>query len=504
MNDLSHLTPLQRILIGIAVMLPALMQVLDTTIVNVALPYMQGSLGANPDQISWILTSYMVASAIFMPLTGYLNDKLGIRNYLLLSIVCFIINSVLCGLSQNLSQIVFFRLLQGISGAALIPLAQAVLTAIFPKHQRAKAMALWGFVIMIGPISGPTLGAYLVEIANWRWVFFINIPLGIFAYVLASQMISSTLTKERAMDWLGLVFISIFIGSLQYFLDRGSSQDWFNAWNIRFAMLLSVGCLLAFIIHNIFKPKNIVFDLSIFKDRNFTLASLLIGIMDLCMFGVLVLQPLMLENLFNYSILTTGLIMAPRGIAGLLGMIFIGKIGHRFHPKVMIAIACLFSIVSLISYTHLTLDASPISFVWPMLIQGFCVSVIFAATSSIAFSTLAPKFVVEGAGLFSLIRTLSGSLGISITLAIFTQKSQVFWNQLGGFINPYNPAMEHYLANLQNIQNASLAFQVLGLTLKNQVQMLAFTNTFMFIKWCLIIMLVLVFLIRKSDMSVPG
>lgn len=495
----DQITPLQRTLIIIAVMTATLMQVLDTTIVNVALPYMQGSLEANPDEITWTLTSYLVASAIFMPLTGYLTAKMGRRNYLLTSILGFTIFSALCGASQNLIEIVVFRLLQGVFGAALVPLAQAILTDVFPREQRAKAMAIWGFGVMVGPILGPTLGGYLTEVATWRWTFYVNVPFGIFALVLCWYVVTDTPKTQRLMDWAGLFFISLAIGSLQYFLDRGNDQNWFSAWDIRISALLCLGGFLAFIVHNLFHQANsrIVFNLRIFKDRNFTIASLLIAMMGLGMYGVMAIQPLMLEGIMNYPVLLTGLVMAPRGISGMAGMLFVGKFGARFDPKYMIIAGVLLNIIGVHAYTELSEVISPVSIVWPMLLQGFGTSMIFATLSTVAFSTLPAEFNVEGAGLFSLLRTVGSSVGISFAVTVYTRQGQASWNTLGGFINPYHLAFEQYVSNLHIDPNSALSMQILGVTLNNQSQMMAFIDTFTFIMWSFILMLPLVFLIKK-------
>ena len=252
MGSAASITPTQRLLITIAVMTATFMQILDTTIVNVALPYMQGSLGANPDQITWTLTSYLVASAIFMPLTGYFSNRLGEKRYLLISIIGFTIASACCGASQTLTEIVVFRLLQGVFGASLVPLAQAILTEVYPREQRTKAMAIWGFGVMVAPILGPTLGGYLTDVANWRWTFYVNIPVGIFAVLLAWRVVPETAKKERLMDWVGLGFLSLAIAGLQYVLDQGNDRDWFGAWDIRIAALLSIGGMAAFLIHSLF------------------------------------------------------------------------------------------------------------------------------------------------------------------------------------------------------------------------------------------------------------
>jgi DHA2 family multidrug resistance protein len=227
------------VLVTVAVMAATVMQVLDTTIVNVALPQMQGELGATSDQISWVLTSYLVASAICMPLTGYLTDKLGRRRYLLLSISGFVLASMLCGVALNLGQLVVFRLLQGVFGAALVPLSQAIMVDNYPREQRGKAMAIWGMGVMVGPIAGPTLGGWLTDMFDWRWTFFINLPVGLLSLLLARQ-VPDTPKRERDIDWLGLLLISLAIGGIQYVLDRGNGDDWFSSTGIVVAALLAV------------------------------------------------------------------------------------------------------------------------------------------------------------------------------------------------------------------------------------------------------------------------
>ncbi|HET9122508.1 MAG TPA: DHA2 family efflux MFS transporter permease subunit, partial [Acidiferrobacteraceae bacterium] len=219
----------RRLIISIAVMAATVMQVLDTTIVNVALPHMEGQLGASPDQISWVLTSYLVASAIFMPLTGYLTDRLGRRNYLLLSIAGFVITSMLCGLSFNIGEIVVARLLQGVFGAALVPLSQAIMVDVYPLEERGRAMAIWGLGVMVGPILGPTLGGYLTQVLSWRWTFFVNLPVGILSLVLAARYVPDTERRERRMDWTGFALLSLMIGALQFLLDRGNQDGWLSS-----------------------------------------------------------------------------------------------------------------------------------------------------------------------------------------------------------------------------------------------------------------------------------
>src|SRR6185436_448491 len=264
-------------MITLAGMSATLIQVLDTTIVNVALPHMQGELGATSDQISWVLTSYLVSSAIFMPLTGYFTDVWGRKRFLLICITGFVAASALCGISQSLGQIVFFRLLQGVFGAALVPLSQAIMADAYPPHERGKAMAIWGLGVMVGPVLGPTLGGWLTDVASWRWTFYINLPVGALSIFLAWQFVPETGRRARRMDWTGLALLGTGIAALQYLLDRGSQQDWFAANDIRLAALLGVAGLGLFGWHSWRRGREALFDLRIFQDRNFAMSCLVMA-----------------------------------------------------------------------------------------------------------------------------------------------------------------------------------------------------------------------------------
>lgn len=493
----QQITPWQRWLIIIAVMSATLMQVLDTTIVNVALPYMQGSLGANSDEISWTLTSYLVASAIFMPLTGYFTDRFGRKNYLLICIAGFTFASALCGASLSLSAIVFFRLLQGVFGAALVPLSQAILVDVYSTEERGKAMAIWGLGVMIGPVLGPTLGGYLTDIASWRWTFYVNVPVGIFAVLLAWSVVPDTVKIKRSMDWIGLVFISCAIGALQYFLDRGNQQDWLDALDIRIAVIIAIVGLCSFLIHSFKHPQHTVFNLKIFKDRNFTISSLILALLGLGMYGSMVIQPLLLESLLNYPVLTAGLILAPRGISAMVGMVVVGKLINRYDPRWLIITGIILSSIGTsagMKYNQL-IDMWWIA--WPLLFQGFGLSLIFVPLSTIAFSTLPAESRSEATGLYSLLRTIGASVGISLTITVFTRHTQIAWNQIGGSIQPYNQALYDYLRPLHLSIHQPLATTILSNELIHQAQMIAFLDSFTFITGGFLLMLPLVFLLKK-------
>jgi DHA2 family multidrug resistance protein len=492
----------RRWLITAVVMAAALLQVIDTTIVNVALPHMQGSLSASSDEITWTLTSYMVASAIFMPLTGYLADRFGRKNYLFMSVLGFTVFSGLCGASTNLIEMVIFRLLQGIFGAALVPLSQAILTDIFPPEERGKAMAIWGMGIMVGPILGPTLGGYLTDIASWRWTFYVNLPVGI-ATLLLMNVVPDSARKTRHMDWVGLGLLTLAIGGLQFVLDRGNMDDWFNASSIQFATYFSAVGFLGFILYQISNTKTGIFDLAIFKDRNFTLSSIMLCCMGIAIYGTSVLQPLMMENLLNYPVLTTGLIIAPRGISSMISMMIISKITNRVDARWMILSGSFISFYGVWVCTQYSTNINMFWLTWPMLLQGFGIGMIMVPLSTTAFSTLPAHLRTDAAGVFSLLRTIGGSIGISITITLFSRREQLFWNGLGGGITMFNPAVAHYLQPLHVSPTSPLGGAVLSLVLEQQAAMLAYVNAFAFNAWMFLLIIPIAIFLKKSLHAKP-
>lgn len=487
-----------RFLISLAVMSATILQALDTTIVNVALPHMQGQLGATPDQISWVLTSYLVASGVCMPLTGYFADRLGQKNFLLISILGFVVSSALCGLSTNLAEIVLFRLMQGVFGAALVPMSQSIMVQTFPPQDRGRAMAIWGIGVMVGPILGPTLGGYITEVVNWRWTFYINLPVGILSLFLAWRMVPDSPRRERSMDWAGMILMSLAVGGLQFVLDRGTQADWFSSWAIRSAAVLSVAGFLGFLYHGFTRPHKAMFDPRIFHDRNFATASLLLAVFGLGMYGAMVLQPMMLENLLNYPTSTTGLIMAPRGVASMLSMMLVGRLISRVQPRLLIAVGITLSAIGSHAMTMYNLEIDKWWLIWPVIVQGFGLGMIFVPLSTVAFSTLPKEQSAEAAGVYSLMRTVGSSVGISIATTVMTRYTQVAWNQLGGHISLYNPAIGRYLQGLHLNLSDPAAIAVLAQSLANQAQMLGLLDAFKLISWSFVIMLPMVLLIGRS------
>ncbi len=499
MTDERSVRPANRILIILAVMSATLMQVLDTTIVNVALPHMQGELGATTDQISWVLTSYLVSSAIFMPLTGYFTDRMGRRRYLLLSVVGFVVSSVLCGVSLNLGEIVVFRLMQGVFGAALVPLSQAIMTDIYPVEERGKAMAIWGLGVMVGPILGPTLGGWLTEIASWRWTFYINLPVGILSTLLSWRYVPDTETRERHMDWTGLSLLAAGIAGLQYFLDRGNQRDWFAATDIRAAAVIAVLALSLFIYRSLArKVANPVFDIRILADRNFGASCTVIVAMGFALFGGMVAQPVLIESLLNYPVVTTGLVMAPRGVAMAFSMIVVGRLVARSDPRMLVGFGMLVSAAGSYAMTWYSLDVDKFWLVWPGLLQGFGMGFVFVPLSTVAYATLPRARIPEAAGLFSLMRTIGSAIGISLVSTLITRESQVAWQELGAHVNPFNPAWPDYLRSLGLAPTDSKALALAASQIAQQAGIVAIVDVFKIMAWSFVLMLPLVFLLQRS------
>jgi DHA2 family multidrug resistance protein len=493
-----------RVLITVAVMSATVMQVLDTTIVTVALPHMQGELGASPDQITWVLTSYLVASGIFMPLTGYFTDRLGQKRYLTISITGFVIASMLCGISQTLPEIVLARLLQGVFGAGLSPISQSILINTYPREKRGKAMAIWGLGIMVGPILGPTLGGWLTEVLNWRWTFYINVPVSILSLSLTWLAVPETRRKFRTTDWRGLGLIALGIGCLQYVLDRGNEKNWFDSGIITILAILSVVGFVGFLWHSLRSKKETLFNLRIFLDRNFATACGLIAALGLAMYGTLVLQPLLLEGLLGYPVLTTGLVMAPRGVASAIGMFLVGRLITRVEPRVMVGTGIALSALGTWFMTQYNLNIGMAWVIWPVVIQGFGMGLIFVPLATVAYSTLPNESSAEAAGMFSLLRTIGSSIGIAIVSTLLARHTQIAWNQLGAHITASSHAVRHYLAGLGILPDSHAGGAVVAGVVGQQARMTGFLDAFIVVFVSFICMLPLVLLMRRVNKHAGG
>ncbi|AEM48491.1 drug resistance transporter, EmrB/QacA subfamily [Acidithiobacillus ferrivorans SS3] len=499
-------SPASRLTITVAVMLAVVMQVLDLTIVNVALTYMRGSLHANSDQITWVLTSYMVANVIILPLTGLLVERYGQRNIMLWSVVGFVISSVLCGQSHSLLEIVLWRFLQGIFGASLAPVGQTIMLGAYPSNKRGQAMAILGMGIMLGPILGPTLGGYLTDTLSWRWVFYVNIPFGILAFLLMQTIPDGGKSSTpRPVDWTGFALMALGLGSLQGVLSLGDQDNWFSSRTI---IILTIGAVLGmlFFVWRSLSVKYPVVDLRLLKDRNLSIGSMGIGIFGLALFGTMVILPIMLETLMHYEAFTAGLVMAPQGIGAMLAMMLAGRLlGRGVNPRNIVLVGVIFGAVGTYFTTLYSLDISMAWLIWPSFIRGIGFGLVTIPLFTLAFSTLKKSQQAEGSGIFNLMRTLGGSIGIAIVSTVTSQETQVGWNQMGGFINPFNPAFHHYLAAAGMTQNPT-TWQVLGnVVLYSQANMRGMLDAFVLVFYGFLVMIPLIIFLKKppADSAPP-
>jgi DHA2 family multidrug resistance protein len=487
-------------LITATVMLVAVMEVLDITIVNVSLRDMMGTFGATVSQITWVVTAYVVASAIIMPLTGFLVDNIGRKKLLMTNIVGFGITSVLCGFSTNLTEIIIFRALQGAFGAALIPLSQYILRDTFPREELGKAMAVWSMGILVGPILGPTLGGYITENLSWHWVFFINIPVCVLAFVLASNLITESEIKPQPIDWLALIFLAVGIGCLQTFIEEGSRNDWLHSNYILTLIVTSVFCIIAFIIRCADNPHSLV-NLSLFKDQQFTVCTLILMFYCMALFGALVLQPLMIEVLMNYPPDQAGLVMAPRGIAALLTMPFTPLLIKWFNAKRVIVLGLLVTAFGTYCMSGWNLEVNMETMAWTGVIQGIGMGLTFSPLSTIVFATLHPKHIASAAGMFSFGRSLGLSIGVAALSTILVEQTQINWNRLGGHINNFNPNLQHWLQT-QNLQMTDPTVPMqLGKLLYTHANIIAYLDSYWLTTLGFLAIIPLIFLVKVSRMT---
>jgi len=418
------LSPSQRALITISVILAMLMQVLDTTIANVALPKMQTSLGATPETITWVLTSYIVASAIAIPITGWLAERIGRKRLFVWAVIAFTIASILCAMAQNLEEMVAFRVIQGVAGAFLVPLAQAVMFDINPPEKHGRAMAMFGAGVMIGPILGPVLGGWLTESYNWRWVFLINLPIGIVATLMMLRFMPATPKTKRRFDLFGFAMIALALAGLQMMLDRGQNLDWFASWEVRIELGLAIAGAWMFGVHML-TGKDPIFDPKMFKDRNFATGLLFMAVTGVMLLAGLALLPPLLQQLYGYSVLQSGMMTAPRGVGTLISMLVAGRLVDKVDLRILVAAGLGLMGWSLHMMTGFAIEMGSGPVVWSGLVQGLGLGLVFVTMQSLAFATLAPQMRTHAASLLNLSRNIGGSVGISIVSTQLVRLTQV-------------------------------------------------------------------------------
>jgi MFS transporter, DHA2 family, multidrug resistance protein len=485
-----------RVLISLSIMLATVMQVIDTTIANVALPHMQGSLSATQDEIAWVLTSYIVAAAIATPLTGWVSERIGRRTLLLASISGFVAASGLCGAAQSLSQMIAFRLLQGVFGAALVPLSQAVLLDTWPRQRHGQAMALFGVGVMIGPILGPTLGGWLTENYDWRWVFYINLPIGALAFLGVFTSVPRIRAEvQRVFDFFGFAALSIAVGSLQLMLDRGERQDWFASWEILIECGLSISAFWVFAIH-IAVAKQPFLDRRLLRDRNFVMGLCLIFVLGMILVATIALLPSWLEGLLNFPIITTGFVMAPRGVGTLAAMLVIGRLLGRVDARAAIAAGLAITAYALWRMTEFNLQTTTTLVVATGIVQGIGIGLIFVPLSTVTFATLDARLRGDATAFYNLVRNVGSSIGISLVESLLATNTQRYHAVLTRHINPFNK-----LLHWPNVADAYPLDTQAGLAAANaevtrQAAMIAYLDDFRLMMAVAVFCIPLVLLIR--------
>jgi MFS transporter, DHA2 family, multidrug resistance protein len=438
----SAVPGLRRNMVTICAMTATIMQALDTTIANVALPYMQGTLSASQDQINWVLTSYIVAAAIMTAPVGWIANRFGRKRTFIVCSAGFTIASVLCGLAQDINQMVLFRLLQGVFGAALVPLSQAVMLDSYALHERAKAMSIWGMGVMMGPIMGPSLGAWLTETYSWHWVFFVNLPFGLITVL--GLMIFMDETRQNLnlrFDWFGFTALAIGIGSLQVALDRGEQLGWLESNEIIAEFIVSAVGFYYFFAHS-FTTSQPFIQFALFKDRNFVGGCVFMTVMGLVLYSTMALSSPYLQNVIGYPIITAGVLLASRGCGTFVAMMLVGRMMRFIEARTLIICGLGLTALSLFYMTGWTDQTGASEIVFWSIIQGFGFGLVFVPLSTVAFLTLPNHLRTDGTSMLTLLRNVASSIGISVVIAQLTEGSRRTYAILSEHVNPFNHAMQ--------------------------------------------------------------
>jgi DHA2 family multidrug resistance protein len=490
--------PSHRGMITLTVMVASILQSLDNTIANVALPRMQGSLSATQDQMTWVLTSYIVAAAIMTPLTGWLADRFGRKPLFLVSIIGFTLASALCGLAQSLDQIVLFRVLQGLCGAALVPMSQAVLFDVYPPEQHGRAMALWGVGVVLAPTLGPLIGGWLTDNYSWRWVFYINVPFGILAVLGVLTYFPDTTHARKSFDFFGFAVLSIAVGALQVFLDRGPIKDWFSSSEIQLEAAIAALAFYLFVVHTLTTPRPFI-RFALYKDRNFLSGNVLIFVIGVVLFAVLALLPPLLQGLMGYSVFQSGLATAPRGVGTLIAMLLVGRIVGRIDVRLIIGTGVMLAALSLWQMSHFSMlmDMSPV--VWTGVIQGLGIGIAYVPMAALTFATLPAVMRNEGTALFNLIRNLGSSVGISTVQGLLVRNTQVVHASLSQHVTPWS-----FATHAHGPYAGALAVAALNREVTAQASMIAYLDDFHFMLILTLVAMLTLLMVRKSGAGGAG
>jgi MFS transporter, DHA2 family, multidrug resistance protein len=487
-----------RLLITVCTVLATLMQSLDSTIANVALPYMQGTMSASQEEINWVLTSYIVAAAIMTAPTGFLAARFGRTRLYVTAVVGFTVASALCGLAETLGQIVVFRVVQGMFGAALVPLSQSVMYELYPPEQRAKAMGLWTMGVMMGPICGPILGGWLTDNYSWRWVFYINVPFGILTAIgLLMFLRGNAPARTAKLDWLGFCALSLAIGSFQMMLDRGETLDWFDSREIVLEACVAAVAFYIFLVQFWLAPRPFISP-KLFADRNFSVGAILYAIMGLIMYASLALLAPYLQTLMDYPVMTAGIALAPRGAGLMVAALICGRVMGRVSARLLVGFGFLVGAYALHAMTQWTPDVSQSTVVMVGFIQGVSIGFLAIPINIIAFATLPAAIRTEATSIYSLMRNLGSSIGISITGALLQTNTQVNHAIIASDVTPFNRAL-HALAP-SHFWNTGIArgIAMLNQEVTHQASIIAYIDDFKLMLVLAIGVMPLLLLVRSS------
>jgi MFS transporter, DHA2 family, multidrug resistance protein len=494
----SAVPGLRRNMVTICAMTATIMQALDTTIANVALPYMQGTLSASQDQINWVLTSYIVAAAIMTAPVGWIANRFGRKTIFIICSGGFTIASVLCGLAQDINQMVLFRLLQGVFGAALVPLSQAVMLDSYALHERAKAMSIWGMGVMMGPIMGPSLGAWLTETYSWHWVFFVNLPFGIFT-VLGLVIFMDETKKDLGLrfDWLGFTALAIAIGSLQLALDRGEQLGWLESNEIIGEFIVSGVGFYYFFAHSFTTSKPFI-QFALFRDKNFVGGCVFMAVMGLVLYSTMALSSPFLQNVIGYPIITAGVLLASRGCGTFVAMMLVGRLMRFVEARTLIICGLSLTAGSLFQMTGWTDQTGVNEIVVVSIIQGFGFGLVFVPLSTVAFLTLPGHLRTDGTSMLTLMRNVASSIGISIVISQLTQGGTRVYAVLSQHINPFNHAMQ--MPNVRGMIDLSTdaGRAMADAMVKVQAQIIAFSQDYQLVMIFILISIPLTIMIGST------
>ena len=495
-------------LIAMGVMMATFMEVLDTSIANIALPHIAGSLSATPEEATWVLTSYLVSNAIVLPTTGWLANHFGRKRVFITCILMFTLSSALCGLAWSLPTLIFARILQGIGGGAMVPIAQSIMLESFPRQKRGAAMAIFAQGVVVAPILGPTLGGWITDSYSWRWIFYINLPVGIMAILAAQWLVEDPpyiqRNKSATIDYVGFGLLAVWLATLQILLDKGQEADWFGAVWVRWFTLASVSSFAAFIWWQL-RAKHPLVDLSVFKNRNFTIGLILMTTLGAILYGTTAQLPLFLQTLMGYPALQSGYAMSPRGIAAFITTFFVGRLVGKMRAKWMLVIGFTLLAISSFMLSNLNLQVAQINVIWPSIVNGIAISFIFVPLTTATMSQLHQQQLGNATGLYNLMRNLGGSIGIAFVTTMLARGAQVHQAQMVGHLAPDNPAFRQQfdaahklLAHHGDSVTASRqAYNAVYSLLDQQAHLLAFVDNFYIFGAMALVTMPLIFLFKR-------